>query len=44
MKVIAFGRYGRPEEVADAHVSLASSEAEEVIGAILPVPGGQLGN
>ena len=42
--VIAFGRYGRPEEVTDAHVSLASSEAGFVMGAILPVTGGQLGN
>jgi len=43
LMVIALGRYGRPEEVADAHVFLASSEADYVTGAILPVTGGQLG-
>jgi 3-oxoacyl-[acyl-carrier protein] reductase len=43
LTVIALGRYGRPEEVADAHVFLASSEADYVTGAILPITGGQLG-
>jgi 3-oxoacyl-[acyl-carrier protein] reductase len=43
LMVIALGRYGRPEEVADAHLFLASSEADYVTGAILPVTGGQLG-
>ena len=43
LMVIALGRYGRPEEVADAHVFLASSDADYVPVAILPVTGGQLG-
>jgi 3-oxoacyl-[acyl-carrier protein] reductase len=43
LMVIALGRYGRPEEVADARVFLASSEADYVTGAILPVTVGQLG-
>jgi 3-oxoacyl-[acyl-carrier protein] reductase len=43
LMVIALGRYGRPEDIADAHVFLASSEADDVRGAILPVTGGQLG-
>ena len=43
LMVIALGRFGRPEDVADAHLFLASSEADYVTGAILPVTGGQLG-
>jgi NAD(P)-dependent dehydrogenase (short-subunit alcohol dehydrogenase family) len=43
LMVIALGRYGRPEEGAGAHVFLASSEADDVTGANLPVTGGQLG-
>jgi NAD(P)-dependent dehydrogenase (short-subunit alcohol dehydrogenase family) len=43
LMVIALGHYGRPEGVADAHVLLASSEADDVTGAILPVTGEQLG-
>lgn len=43
LMLIAMGRYGRPEDVANAHLFLASSEADFVSGAILPVSGGQLG-
>ena len=43
LMVIALGRFGRPEDVAEAHLFLASSEADYVTGAILPVTGGQLG-
>jgi NAD(P)-dependent dehydrogenase (short-subunit alcohol dehydrogenase family) len=43
LMVIALGRYGWAEEVADAHVFLASSEADDFTSAILPVTGGQLG-
>lgn len=43
LMVIALGRYGRPEHVADAHVLLASSEADCVTHAIPPVTGEQLG-
>jgi 3-oxoacyl-[acyl-carrier protein] reductase len=43
LMVIALGRCGRPEDVADAHMLLASSEADCVTHAILPVAGEQLG-
>lgn len=43
LMLIALGRYGQPEDVANAHVFLASSEADYISGAILPVSGGQLG-
>ena len=43
LMLIALGRYGQPEDVANAHLSLASEEADFVSGVILPVAGGQLG-
>ena len=43
LMLIALGRYGRPEDVANAHVFLASEEADFVSGVVLPVSGGQLG-
>lgn len=43
LMLIALGRYGRPEDVANAHVFLASPEADYVSGIVLPVAGGQLG-
>jgi 3-oxoacyl-[acyl-carrier protein] reductase len=43
LMLIALGRYGQPEDVANAHLFLASSEADYISGAILPVSGGQLG-
>jgi 3-oxoacyl-[acyl-carrier protein] reductase len=43
LMLIALGRYGRPEDVANAHLFLASEEADFVSGVILPVSGGQLG-
>ena len=43
LMLIALGRYGRPEDVANAHLFLASPEADFVSGVILPVSGGQLG-
>jgi 3-oxoacyl-[acyl-carrier protein] reductase len=43
LMLIALGRYGRPEDVAAAHLFLASEDADYVSGAILPVTGGQLG-
>ena len=41
--LIALGRYGRPEEVANAHLFLASDEADYISGVVLPISGGQLG-
>ncbi len=43
LMLIALGRYGRPEDVASAHLFLASEEADYVTGVVLPVAGGQLG-
>lgn len=39
----ALGRYGRPEDVAAVHLFLASSDADFVTGAMVPVTGGLLG-
>src|ERR1051326_1952071 len=43
LMLIPLGRYGQPEDVANAHVFLASAEADFISGVILPVAGGQLG-
>jgi 3-oxoacyl-[acyl-carrier protein] reductase len=43
MMLIPLGRYGQPEDVANAHVYLASNEADFVSGVILPIAGAQLG-
>ena len=43
LMLIALGRYGEPEDVANAHVFLASEEADFISGVVLPVAGGQLG-
>jgi 3-oxoacyl-[acyl-carrier protein] reductase len=43
LMLIALGRYGRPEDVANAHLFLASDEADFISGVVLPVSGGQLG-
>jgi len=43
LMLIALGRYGEPEDVANAHLFLASEEADFISGVILPVSGGQLG-
>ena len=41
--LIAIGRAGRPEDIANAHLYLCSPEADFVSGVILPVTGAQLG-
>jgi len=41
--LIALGRYGQPEDVANAHAFLASAEADFITGVVLPVSGGQMG-
>jgi 3-oxoacyl-[acyl-carrier protein] reductase len=43
LMMIALGRYGEPEDVANAHLFLASEEADFITGVVLPVSGGQLG-
>jgi 3-oxoacyl-[acyl-carrier protein] reductase len=43
LMLIALGRYGTPVDVANAHLFLASREADYVSGVVLPVAGGQLG-
>jgi 3-oxoacyl-[acyl-carrier protein] reductase len=43
LMLIALGRYGEPEDVANAHAFLASEEADFISGVVLPVSGGQLG-
>jgi 3-oxoacyl-[acyl-carrier protein] reductase len=43
LMLIALGKYGEPEDVANAHLFLASEEADFVSGVVLPVAGGQLG-
>jgi NAD(P)-dependent dehydrogenase (short-subunit alcohol dehydrogenase family) len=43
LMLISLGRYGKPEDVANVHLFLASPESDFVSGVILPVTGGQLG-
>ena len=43
LMLIALGKYGEPEDVANAHLFLASPEADFISGVVLPVAGGQLG-
>jgi 3-oxoacyl-[acyl-carrier protein] reductase len=43
LMLIALQEYGQPEDVANAHLFLASEEADYISGVILPVAGGQLG-
>ena len=43
LMLIALQRYGEPEDVANAHLFLASAEADYISGVVLPVSGGQLG-
>jgi 3-oxoacyl-[acyl-carrier protein] reductase len=43
LMLIALGRYGQPDDVANAHLFLASEEADFISGVVLPVAGGQLG-
>ena len=43
LMTIALGRYGRPEDVAAAHLFLAGPDSDFVSGIVLPVTGGQLG-
>lgn len=43
LMMIAIGRYGRPEDIANVHLFLASSDSDFVSGVTIPVTGGQMG-
>jgi len=43
LMMIGLGYYGQPEDVARAHLFLASPEADYISGAVLPVAGALLG-
>ena len=43
LATIALGRAGKPGDVANAHLFLASAESDYITGVVLPVTGGQLG-
>jgi 3-oxoacyl-[acyl-carrier protein] reductase len=43
LMMISLGYYGQPEDVADAHLFLASPQADYISGAVLPVAGALLG-
>ncbi len=43
LMMIAIGRPGRPEDIANVHLFLVSNESDFVSGVTIPVTGGQLG-
>ena len=43
LMIIALGYYGRPEDVARAHLFLASEDSDYVSGVVLPVAGAMIG-
>lgn len=43
LMLISLGRLGRPEDVANVHAFLVSSDADFVSGVTIPVSGGQIG-
>jgi 3-oxoacyl-[acyl-carrier protein] reductase len=43
LALIALGRLGVPEDIANVHAFLASSDSDYVSGATIPVTGGQIG-
>jgi 3-oxoacyl-[acyl-carrier protein] reductase len=43
LMIIALGYYGQPEDVANAHLFLASPESDYISGVVLPVAGAMLG-
>ncbi|HEX9774523.1 MAG TPA: SDR family NAD(P)-dependent oxidoreductase [Actinomycetota bacterium] len=43
LMMIALGRYGQPEDIANVHAFLASPDSDFVSGVVIPVTGGQLG-
>jgi 3-oxoacyl-[acyl-carrier protein] reductase len=43
LMLIALGRLGIPEDIANVHAFLVSSDADYISGVTLPVTGGQIG-
>jgi 3-oxoacyl-[acyl-carrier protein] reductase len=43
LMLIAIGRYGVPEDIANVHAFLASPDSDYISGVTIPVTGGQLG-
>jgi len=43
LMMIAMGRYGTPEDIANVHLFLSSPDSDYVSGITIPVAGGQLG-
>ncbi|HVL33618.1 MAG TPA: glucose 1-dehydrogenase [Actinomycetota bacterium] len=43
LMMISIGRYGRPEDIANVHLFLASQDSDFVSGVTIPVTGGQIG-
>lgn len=43
LMLISLGRFGRPEDIANVHLFLASTDSDFVSGVTIPVTGGQLG-
>ena len=42
LAIIALGRLGQPEDIANVHAFLVSSDADFISGVTIPVTGGQL--
>jgi 3-oxoacyl-[acyl-carrier protein] reductase len=43
LMMISIGRYGKPEDIANVHLFLASPDSDFVSGVTIPVTGGQMG-
>lgn len=43
LMLISLGRFGQPEDIANVHAFLVSSDADFISGVTIPVTGGQLG-
>jgi NAD(P)-dependent dehydrogenase (short-subunit alcohol dehydrogenase family) len=43
LMLIALGRLGQPEDIANVHAFLVSPDSDFVSGVTIPVTGGQLG-
>ncbi|HYN76103.1 MAG TPA: SDR family oxidoreductase, partial [Candidatus Limnocylindria bacterium] len=43
LMLIAVGRFGEPEDIANVHAFLVSPDSDFISGVTIPVTGGQLG-